>query len=126
MVCCERTSVPDYHLEEGWRGTSDVIKILDDGQLLEILDTEREHAGTWSCTAENDAGVKEMEIQLDVWVPPVVRVSSEAPIKSIGETVTLICEASGNPQPSLGWTKGGQPIISSAEGVRISLKVKFC
>ncbi|KIH44230.1 hypothetical protein ANCDUO_25750, partial [Ancylostoma duodenale] len=90
--------------------------------MLEILDTKREHAGTWMCTAENDAGARELEIQLDVWIPPVVRVSSEAPIKAIGETVTLFCEASGNPPPSLSWTKGGQPIINSVEGVRISLK----
>ncbi|RCN41236.1 hypothetical protein ANCCAN_12803 [Ancylostoma caninum] len=101
---------------------SDIIRILDDGQMLEILDTKREHAGTWMCTAENDAGARELEIQLDVWIPPVVRVSSEAPIKAIGETVTLFCEASGNPPPSLSWTKGGQPIINSVEGVRISLK----
>ncbi|KAK6759923.1 hypothetical protein RB195_021467 [Necator americanus] len=101
---------------------SDAIRILDDGQMLELLDTKKEHAGTWTCTAENDAGARELEIQLDVWIPPVVRVSSEAPIKAIGETVTLFCEASGNPPPSLGWTKGGQPIINSVEGVRISLK----
>lgn len=51
----------------GHASASDTIRILDDGQMLEILDTKREHAGTWMCTAENDAGARELEIQLDVW-----------------------------------------------------------
>uniref|UniRef100_A0A1I7X454 Hemicentin-1 n=1 Tax=Heterorhabditis bacteriophora TaxID=37862 RepID=A0A1I7X454_HETBA len=89
---------------------------MDDGQMIEITEAKREHVGRWICTAENDAGARELEISLDVWVPPTVRVNSEAPIKALGETVTLFCETTGNPLPSLSWNKGGQPIISSVEG----------
>ncbi|KJH48745.1 immunoglobulin I-set domain protein [Dictyocaulus viviparus] len=110
---------------------SETIRIQNRGQMLEIVDTKKEHAGTWVCTAENDAGARELEIQLDVWgkvirvvVPPTVRVTSDNAIKAIGEAVTLFCEAIGNPLPNLSWSKGGQPVINSIERIRISLKGK--
>ncbi|VDL71890.1 unnamed protein product [Nippostrongylus brasiliensis] len=90
------------------RSTS--IRISDDGQMLEIVEAQREHSGTWVCSAENDAGAQEMEIRLDVWFPPSVAVTSEAPIKAVGDTVTLLCEATGNPSPMLTWSKAGHPI----------------
>ncbi|WKY14383.1 hypothetical protein Q1695_000157 [Nippostrongylus brasiliensis] len=86
------------------------IRISDDGQMLEIVEAQREHSGTWVCSAENDAGAQELEIRLDVWFPPSVAVTSEAPIKAVGDTVTLLCEATGNPSPMLTWSKAGHPI----------------
>lgn len=43
------------------------IRIVEQGQTLQILLTDSEHAGKWSCVAENDAGVKELEMILDVF-----------------------------------------------------------
>lgn len=37
-------------------------------------------------------------------------------MKPIGESVTLICEAKGNPPSTLTWMKDGQPLISSIDG----------
>ncbi|CAI4229366.1 unnamed protein product [Auanema sp. JU1783] len=102
--------------------TNDQIKITENGQALEILDARKIHSGRWVCIAENDAGVKELEIDLDVWTAPTVSVTSDSPIKAIGDTVTLLCNITGNPQPSISWNKAGQPIINSPEGARISLK----
>ncbi|VDM60010.1 unnamed protein product [Angiostrongylus costaricensis] len=101
---------------------SESIRILENGQMLDIMDAKREHAGVWVCTAENDAGVRELEIQLDVLIPPTVRVTSDGAIKAVGETVTLLCEATGNPPPNLSWLKGGQPVFNSVDRIRISLK----
>ncbi|KAJ1352359.1 hypothetical protein KIN20_008682 [Parelaphostrongylus tenuis] len=90
--------------------------------MLEIMDTKKEHAGVWVCTAENDAGARELEILLDVFIPPTVRVTSEGAIKAVGETVTLFCEATGNPPPNLSWSKAGKPIFNTVDRYRISLK----
>lgn len=43
------------------------IRIVEQGQVLQILRTDSDHAGKWSCVAENDAGVKELEMVLDVF-----------------------------------------------------------
>ena len=54
----------------------------------------------------------------------VVRAQDEA-VRPLGSSVTLLCESTGNPPPALSWSKEGQVIMSSPEGVRISLTVKL-
>ncbi|EFO97329.1 hypothetical protein CRE_16676 [Caenorhabditis remanei] len=100
----------------------DNIRIVEQGQTLQILSTDSDHAGKWSCVAENDAGVKELEMLLDVFTPPVVSTRSDNAIKAIGETITLFCNSSGNPPAQLKWMKGGSIIFDSPDGPRISLK----
>lgn len=48
--------------------------------------------------------------------PPTVTIDADETIKAIDSPITLHCHALGNPQPSLSWSMGGQPLISSAEG----------
>uniref|UniRef100_A0A1I7U001 Immunoglobulin I-set domain protein n=1 Tax=Caenorhabditis tropicalis TaxID=1561998 RepID=A0A1I7U001_9PELO len=103
-------------------GNDENIRIVDQGQTLQILLTDPAHAGKWSCVAENDAGVKELEMDLDVLTPPVVSVSSENPIKAIGESITLMCNATGNPPPQIKWTKSGVIIFDAPDGARLSSK----
>lgn len=58
-------------------------------------------------------------------VEPSVKVrAQDEPVRPLGSTVTLLCESSGNPPPTLSWSKEGQLIMSSADGVRISLIVQ--
>ncbi|CAO4383374.1 unnamed protein product [Caenorhabditis nigoni] len=110
-------------LKNGVEVTSDEnIRIVEQGQTLQILLTDSAHAGKWSCVAENDAGVKELEMLLDVFTPPKVSVHSENPIKAVGETITLFCNATGNPPPQMKWLKGGAMIFDSPDGPRVSLK----
>ncbi|UMM39454.1 hypothetical protein L5515_016510 [Caenorhabditis briggsae] len=110
-------------LKNGVEVTSDEnVRIVEQGQTLQILLTDSAHAGKWSCVAENDAGVKELEMLLDVFTPPKVSVHSENPIKAVGETITLFCNATGNPPPQMKWLKGGAMIFDSPDGPRVSLK----
>ncbi|KAK6031598.1 immunoglobulin I-set domain protein [Ostertagia ostertagi] len=99
---------------------SDTIKISNGGQMLEIKESQIEHAGSWVCTAENDAGEEKLEIFLDVWIPPTVHVSSDADAKVIGDPVTLVCEATGNPPPSIEWSKEERPIIDHLDGIHFT------
>ncbi|VDK53323.1 unnamed protein product [Anisakis simplex] len=89
---------------------------------LEIISAKAEHSGIWTCEAENDAGKTELEFNLDVWTPPIVKIDSDNTIRALDSSITLHCHASGNPQPTLSWSMAGQPLMSSAEGARISLK----
>ncbi|VDD91210.1 unnamed protein product [Enterobius vermicularis] len=89
---------------------------------MEITEVKNEHRGLWRCEAENDAGKKHLEFTLDVWTTPIVTITPKNAVKPIGESVTLICEAKGNPPSTLTWMKDGQPLISSIDGARISMR----
>ncbi|KAK5983337.1 Immunoglobulin I-set domain protein [Trichostrongylus colubriformis] len=101
---------------------SDMIRISNGGQMLEIKESQTVHAGSWVCSAENDAGTNEFEILLDVWVPPTVQVRFDADAKVLGESVQLVCEVSGNPPPSIEWSRGDQPIMNNTDDVYITNK----
>ncbi|VDK41327.1 unnamed protein product [Gongylonema pulchrum] len=89
---------------------------------MEILEAKREHAGVWSCQATNAAGTTEHEMTLDIWTPPTVFIHPEDNVRAVDSAVMMQCQATGNPEPSLSWSKDGQPLITSADGARISMK----
>ncbi|GMR30016.1 hypothetical protein PMAYCL1PPCAC_00211, partial [Pristionchus mayeri] len=102
---------------------SDTVKLSPDGQAIEIIAVSQKDAGRWTCLVENDAGSAEQDFTLDVWLPPTVRVTSvNSSVRAIGESIVLLCNATGNPAPVLTWNKGGLPIVSSPDGARISQK----
>uniref|UniRef100_A0A0N5AL87 Peroxidasin homolog n=1 Tax=Syphacia muris TaxID=451379 RepID=A0A0N5AL87_9BILA len=100
----------------------DGISILDSGQGLEIIKALPEHRGIWKCVAENDAGKAELEFSLDVWTIPEVTITPKNPERSLGDSLSLTCKAVANPPATLTWRKDGQPLISSSDGARISMK----
>ena len=115
------------------------IRLLDRGQGLEINAAGIEDIGTWTCRAENSAGVAERAIKLNVFgnpqqfiistgsilVEPKVHVEAEHGMSVVptGSTVVLFCNATGNPKPALSWNFNGQLLIPSAESYQISLSV---
>lgn len=44
-------------------------------------------------------------------------------VKPIGASITLFCNVSGNPNPVVTWILNEQTIISSPDGIRVSLSV---
>ncbi|KAM6170210.1 hemicentin-2 [Rhynchocyon petersi] len=85
---------------------------LDIGQALPI------HAGRYTCTARNSAGVAHKHMVLTVQASPVVK-----PLPSMvqvveEEEVVLPCEASGIPRPTITWQKEG---LSIPAGARIQV-----
>ncbi|GMT31155.1 hypothetical protein PFISCL1PPCAC_22452 [Pristionchus fissidentatus] len=102
---------------------SDQVKFSPDNQAIEIISVGQPHAGRWTCLVENDAGTAEQDFTLDVWLPPTVKVTSvNSTVRAIGESIVLLCNATGNPVPVLTWNKGGMPIVSTPDGARISMK----
>ncbi|KHN71016.1 Hemicentin-1 [Toxocara canis] len=56
----------DGKVETG--NTDNAVRILENGQALEIINARPEHGGIWTCEAENDAGKTELEFNVDVWM----------------------------------------------------------
>lgn len=56
----------------------------------------------------------------NIAVKPTVSISGDETVKPLGQAISLLCQAAGNPEPSLAWIKDGQPLVSSPTGARIT------
>uniref|UniRef100_A0A8C7SR72 Hemicentin-2 n=1 Tax=Oncorhynchus mykiss TaxID=8022 RepID=A0A8C7SR72_ONCMY len=77
-----------------------------------------EDAGTYVCTAVNIAGSVNISVSLEVHVPPEISAGPYHYIANEGVVITLSCESSGVPKPTIVWSKGREPLprdMSSAQ-----------
>uniref|UniRef100_A0A673IBQ3 Hemicentin-1 n=1 Tax=Sinocyclocheilus rhinocerous TaxID=307959 RepID=A0A673IBQ3_9TELE len=83
------------------------LSLSEDSSLLKINSAQVQDTGRYTCEATNVAGKTEKHYNLNVWVPPSIRGSDEvSPLTVIeGGLITLVCESSGIPPPSLTWKK---------------------
>ncbi|XP_033947808.1 hemicentin-1 [Pseudochaenichthys georgianus] len=87
-----------------------------DPQQLEIIGVQIADGGTYTCRVSNVAGQVDRTFRLNVHVPPVLDGPlSESLNYTLGSHVSLLCEASGVPVPSITWLKDGTPIESSLQ-----------
>ncbi|XP_061624718.1 hemicentin-1 isoform X2 [Phyllopteryx taeniolatus] len=87
-----------------------------DRHQLEITGVQMADGGTYTCKVSNVAGQVDRTFRLAVYVPPVL----DGPVQealnfTLGSHVSLRCEASGVPVPSITWLKDGTPIESSLQ-----------
>ncbi|XP_068563703.1 hemicentin-1 [Cebidichthys violaceus] len=90
------------------------LTVSADGSVLKVDRAQVQDSGRYSCEAINVAGKTEKNYNLNVWVSPSIRGSEEAsPLTVIeGSLITLVCESSGIPPPSLIWRKDGSELKS--------------
>ncbi|XP_053542916.1 hemicentin-1 isoform X1 [Ictalurus punctatus] len=88
------------------------LSVSEDGSVLQIASAQIQDTGRYTCEATNVAGKTEKNYNLNVWVPPSIRGSDEvSPLTvTVGGLVTLLCESSGIPPPSLTWKKNGSEL----------------
>ncbi|XP_036069528.1 hemicentin-1 isoform X2 [Oryzias melastigma] len=83
--------------------------LRSDGSLY-IQKAIPQDAGTYVCTAENVAGSANVSVSLEVQVPPEINTGPYHYIANEGVAITLSCEATGVPKPTVVWSKGRQPL----------------
>ncbi|CAJ1060969.1 hemicentin-1 [Xyrichtys novacula] len=90
------------------------LTVSADGSVLKVDRAQVQDSGRYSCEATNVAGKTEKNYNLNVWVSPSIRGSEEvSPLTVIeGSLITLVCESSGIPPPSLTWRKDGSELKS--------------
>ncbi|KAK5869646.1 hypothetical protein PBY51_024348 [Eleginops maclovinus] len=90
------------------------LRILADGQMLEIKGSEVSDTGQYVCKATNVAGQVDKNFHLNIYVPPSIDgPAEESVVETISNPVTFACDATGIPPPSLTWLKNGRPIENS-------------
>ncbi|XP_027318206.1 hemicentin-1 isoform X4 [Anas platyrhynchos] len=98
------------------------LSISEDGSVLKIEGAQVQDTGRYTCEATNVAGKTEKNYNVNIWVSPSIYGSDDiSQLTAIeGSLISLICESSGIPPPSLTWKKSGSPIVADHSGrVRI-------
>ncbi|XP_058491292.1 hemicentin-1 [Solea solea] len=93
----------------GSRGGS--YRVLPTG-VLEITAAVPSHAGRYTCSARNPAGVAHKHISLTVQELPEIRPMAEEVQVVLHHGTVLPCEAQGFPRPSITWQREGVPIAA--------------
>ncbi|XP_029814106.1 neural cell adhesion molecule L1-like protein isoform X5 [Manacus vitellinus] len=92
------------------------------GKILKIDQVSAADEGTYQCTASNPMGRARHEFHVHVEEPPQWLKKPEGGVYSVGTNLVLLCEAIGNPEPSIQWKLNGMPIDSRAFRGRISTR----
>ncbi|MEQ2255308.1 hypothetical protein ILYODFUR_012576, partial [Ilyodon furcidens] len=80
----------------------------EDGSEMTIMDVTKLDEGEYTCIAKNKAGESEKELSLKVFVKPKITYIVNRTASEMEEQVTVTCEASGDPTPTISWSYGEQ------------------
>ncbi|XP_030812411.1 neural cell adhesion molecule L1-like protein isoform X3 [Camarhynchus parvulus] len=92
------------------------------GKTLKIDQVTAADEGTYQCTASNPMGRARHEFHVRVEEPPQWLKKPEGGVYSVGTNLVLLCEAIGNPEPSIQWKLNGKPIDGRTFRGRISTR----
>ncbi|KAM8994447.1 neural cell adhesion molecule L1-like protein isoform 8-T22 [Ara ararauna] len=80
------------------------------GKILKIDHVTTADEGTYQCTASNPMGRAKHEFHVHVEEPPQWIKKPQGGVYSVGTNLVLLCEAIGNPEPTIQWKFNGMPI----------------
>ncbi|XP_063267404.1 neural cell adhesion molecule L1-like protein isoform X4 [Prinia subflava] len=92
------------------------------GKTLKIEQVTAADEGTYQCTASNPLGRARHEFHVHVEEPPQWLKKPEGGVYSVGTNLVLLCEAIGNPEPSIQWKLNGMPIDGRTFRGRVSTR----
>ena len=86
--------------------------VIVDGETLRFPIVKADHAGSYMCVAQNQAGTDQYEIEVIVRRAPSVKVKPDIDVFQ-GRSLLLECDVTGRPQPTITWHKNNQLVNSS-------------
>uniref|UniRef100_A0A8C7R1L2 Neural cell adhesion molecule 1 n=1 Tax=Oncorhynchus mykiss TaxID=8022 RepID=A0A8C7R1L2_ONCMY len=104
--------------------SDDKYSLNDDGSELIIKDVKKVDEGDYTCIARNKAGEKEEEVSLNVFVQPRITYLDNQTASELEEQITLTCEASGDPTPTITWSFGRSLNVDCEESLDGNVMVR--
>ncbi|XP_030602967.1 neural cell adhesion molecule 1a isoform X7 [Archocentrus centrarchus] len=112
LLACDADGFPEPTVTWAYNNvvleTGDKYSLNEDGSELVIKHVTKVDEGDYTCIAKNKAGEKTEEVSLNVFVQPSITYLSNQTASEFDEQVTLTCEASGDPTPTISWSFGNK------------------
>ncbi|XP_044138209.1 neural cell adhesion molecule 1 isoform X2 [Bufo gargarizans] len=107
-ISCEADGFPEPEISWTKRGETievgdDKYSFSDDMSEMTIHGIEKDDEAEYNCIAENKAGDSEATILLKVYAKPKITYVENKTALELDNEITLTCEASGDPLPSITW-----------------------
>ncbi|XP_069470360.1 neural cell adhesion molecule 1 isoform X2 [Ambystoma mexicanum] len=117
ILACAAEGFPDPEISWTKEGEmieedSDKYKFTEDGSKMTIFKVDKSDEGDYTCIAENKAGEQEASILLKVYAKPKITYVENKTAMELEEQITLTCEATGDPTPSITWRMATRNISS--------------
>ncbi|XP_041772319.1 peroxidasin isoform X2 [Anopheles merus] len=90
------------------------IKLFGNGSLI-LPTSTLDDGGIYTCCAGNALGNISVNVTVLVNAPPRIVLGPENQNVKVGSTLTLECEADGNPLPHIWWKKDGLPVNETSQ-----------
>uniref|UniRef100_A0A8C4EHY6 Neural cell adhesion molecule 1a n=1 Tax=Dicentrarchus labrax TaxID=13489 RepID=A0A8C4EHY6_DICLA len=108
LLACDADGFPEPTVTWAHGGGGEPVirwySLNEDGSELVIKDVKKVDEGDYTCIAKNKAGEKVEEVSLNVFVQPKITYLNNQTASEFDEQVTLTCEASGDPTPTISWS----------------------
>ncbi|XP_022807861.1 MAM domain-containing glycosylphosphatidylinositol anchor protein 2-like [Stylophora pistillata] len=123
QLTCEASGKPDPNITwtRGNPGNQGNIGVKQAGKVLTIPIVSRNDSGTFTCTAHNGIGEpKSQAVYVNVTYPAKIVKFQDEYIVELQQSVTLSCEAEGNPPPTYTWFPCGFKQVCDKNTLNIS------
>lgn len=128
LLACDADGFPEPSVT--WAHNNVVLEMGDkyslneDGSELVIKDVKKVDEGDYTCIAKNKAGEKTEEVSLNVFVQPKITYLNNQTALEFDEEVTLTCEASGDPTPTISWSYGNRVFTEGEQSLDRNVVVR--
>ncbi|CAI4229355.1 unnamed protein product [Auanema sp. JU1783] len=93
---------------------------IDSAGTLRIMNTQKKHAGPYTCVVKNGMGTDSRVTNVVVQEPPQILTTTISNYTAVeGDMVEIRCHVSAYPQAIIQWTRKGVPVTENTPGVRI-------
>ncbi|XP_027025682.2 neural cell adhesion molecule 1 [Tachysurus fulvidraco] len=129
-LTCLVTGAPHPNITWETPDTSDSSRYIynSDKSKLTIPGVAREDSGKYVCTGANKIGNDSATFTLDVSEIPSVHLSKSEMVVKPGDSVSVFCNASGHPKPTIQWLnrsrKGGMSSTGRVRAVESQLQIE--
>ncbi|XP_031846326.1 cell adhesion molecule Dscam2 isoform X2 [Nomia melanderi] len=84
--------------------------------VLVLQSARAEDAGRYVCHANNTAGSERVELEVSIISSLSIHLAAQQDTVDLGKDAEFQCSVTGQPTPTISWTKDGLPVRESASG----------